>query len=79
MLTCEQGGRKITARFYDELAGGREIESAVRLPSGDYAIVFMAENETNVTCGMDSSRKSDLLPIVGKSSLCTTRTPHLMR
>ena len=74
MLTCKKGGRKINAKFYDEFAGGKEIESAEQLPSGDYAIIFTVENETNVTCGVDSSRKSAPLPIVGKSSLCIVRT-----
>ena len=64
-LTCEQNGSKITAKFYDELDSGREIESAVQLPSGDYEIIFTPENETVVTCGMDKSKRSDILLIVG--------------
>ena len=76
-LTCEQNGNRIDAKFYDELAGGREIESAVRQPSGDYQIIFTPENETNVTCGMNSTGKSDPLPIVGESSHCTARTLHV--
>lgn len=66
-LTCvDENGVRIAAKFYDELDSGREIESAVRLSNGDYTVIFTAENETSVSCGVDIDRRSDPLPIVGK-------------